>query len=184
MRAAPIALVWLAPLVCACSLSLEGDHFRGDSPSDERDGGGGGGSARGDARAPGQPDPEADGAPEAADTCGETCPGGDCDLSCPARPCDCELDCAATFKTCKPKCEHRSDCAIDCRQVAKCEASCKYSNCSIDCTGARECNHVKCDGGSGCLLDCTGAERCEFEDCDGPVTSCPGGILACNRDCP
>jgi hypothetical protein len=175
MRAVPIGLVCLAALAAAgCSLSLEGDHFRGD-PDDSA-------AARIDARAP---DPPGDGDetdPEAA-TCGEACPGGDCDLTCPERACDCELDCAATFKTCKPRCEHH-DCTVDCRQVDRCEALCKESRCTIDCTGARECDHVKCEEDSGCLLDCTGTDRCGFDVCDGEVTTCPGDKLACNRACP
>jgi hypothetical protein len=93
-----------------------------------------------------------------------------------------ELDCPAGG-TCKQECER--DCDIDCRNADRCEATCKHSSsCTIDCTRARECDHVKCEEDSGCLLDCTGAERCHFDACDGQVTSCPGGLLACNRDCP
>lgn len=181
----------LAALAAAggCSLSLDGDHFRGD-PEVPADAGAGGSAIDASdpehSRPPRDPDaaPEADAAPDPADTCGETCVAGDCDLHCPDQDCDCELDCAATSSTCKAKCEHE-DCAIDCIEVDKCEAGCKDSTCTIDCTGARECDHVKCEEESGCLLDCTGAERCEFERCNGEVvTSCPGDILACNRACP
>lgn len=177
MRAVRIGLACLALLAGACSLSLDGDHFLGGGSD-------GGPGSPPDARAPDRPGPDAavrEDDPPA--TCGESCGDGDCELTCPDRPCDCQLDCDATADTCKPTCEHH-DCAIDCRQTGKCEARCKYSNCTIDCTNARECNHVKCEGGSGCLLDCSGAERCEYDACDGEVTSCPGGLLACNRDCP
>jgi hypothetical protein len=143
MRAARIGLVTAALLAGACSLSLDGDHFRGGSD---------GGPPSPDARAPAPREPE-------------------------------ELDCADPEETCKPHCEHRR-CVIDCREADRCEASCKDARCTIDCTGARECDHVKCEEGSGCLLDCTDTERCGFDACDGEVTSCPGGTVACNRDCP
>jgi hypothetical protein len=183
MPAVPIGLVCLAVLAAAgCSLSLDGDHFRGDPDT--------GAAARFDASAPDPsgdgdgPDPDPPGGDDTdPDACGETCPGGNCDLACPERACDCELDCAATFDTCKAKCE-RHHCTIDCRQVDRCEAVCKDSRCTIDCTGARECDHVKCEEDSGCLLDCTGTDRCGFDACDGEVTSCPGDKLACNRACP
>lgn len=168
MRAAPrLVLVWLLAGATACSLSLDGDHFLGDDPAAEQDPdagrrpGAGSGPGRADARAPDSEDP---GDPDAA-------PAGEPDV----------ISCEEA--TCKPKCEHR-DCAIDCREVDKCEAACKDATCTIDCTGARECNHVKCQEGSGCLLDCSDTEKCGFDDCDGEVTSCPGDLLACNRPCP
>jgi len=171
MRAARIGLASLALVAGACSLSLDGDHFL-----DRSDGG-----PAPDATAPGRADASSSG--DSAATCGDTCGGhDDCELTCPDRACECELDCP-TSGGCKPRCEHH-DCDIDCRQADKCEATCKDSSCTIDCTGARECDHVKCEEESGCLLDCTGAERCRFDACDGQVTSCPGGLLACNRDCP
>lgn len=162
-------------------MSLDGDHFLGDPDA--------GPAGRLDARTPGSgqddppPDPPDDDGDDDDTDCGDACLGGDCALACPERACDCELDCAATFKTCKPKCEHH-DCAIDCREVDSCEAVCKDADCTVDCTGARECDHIKCEDGSGCLLDCTGAEECAFDVCEGEVTSCPGDRLACNRPCP
>lgn len=175
MRAVLTGLVCLAAsaLAGACSLAVDGDHFLADPASPDA------GADRPDSGAD-PPDAEA---PDPDPTCGETCPGDDCDLSCPSGGCACELDCAATSGKCKPKCEHR-DCAIDCRQVDTCEVSCKDAGCDIDCTGADHCDHVKCEEESGCLLDCSGAERCDFERCDGEVTSCPGDLLACNRACP
>jgi hypothetical protein len=161
MRAAArFALVWLAAIAGACSLSLDGDRFRGGDPvaGDEPDAGRRPGHERADARAPESDDPDA-------------APPADPDLL----TCDEE--------TCKLKCEHRA-CTIDCREVDTCEAGCKDATCTIDCTGARECNHVKCQEGSGCLLDCSDSERCGFDDCDGEVTSCPGDLYACNRPCP
>jgi hypothetical protein len=139
MRAAPLALGWLAAAVAtsACSLSLDGDHFRSE--------------------------PAISGEPDAA-------PGAD-------------FECATAPDPCKPRCEG-DDCVIDCRQADTCEASCKEAACDIDCTGASHCDRVKCEAGSECLLDCTGAERCRFEKCDGEQTTCPGDVLACNRDCP
>ena len=143
MRAARIGLASLALVAGACSLSLDGDHFRDRSD---------GGPASPDARAPEPREPE-------------------------------HLDCGDSADTCKPTCEHHP-CDIDCSQIDKCEAICKDARCTIDCTDTRECDRVKCEEGSACLLDCTDAEHCHFEHCDGQVTSCPGGILACNRDCP
>jgi hypothetical protein len=92
-------------------------------------------------------------------------------------------ECVAPTDTCKPECED-DDCLIDCRHASTCEPRCKQATCDIDCTDALACDHVKCEEDSECLLDCTGAERCGFEKCDGEVTTCPGGVLACNRECP
>jgi hypothetical protein len=178
MRAARISLC-LALVAGGCSLSLDGDHFLG---AGQDAGAADAGRSSPDARAPAHRHPDAGAEEDPPDICGDTCGGPDCDLSCPDRPCDCELDCPADGN-CKPKCEHH-DCAIDCRGLDKCEATCKDSDCTIDCTGTRECDHVKCEDGSGCLLDCTGTERCQFDACDGDVTSCADGLLACNRDCP
>ena len=156
MRAARIGLV-LSAALAACSLSLDGDHFRGDPADPDA-----GSAASVDARAPehSRPPPDPDAAPE-----------------------DIHLECVAPTDSCKPRCEEES-CTIDCRQADSCEAACKQATCTIDCTGARHCDRVKCEEDSGCLLDCTGAERCGFDRCDGEVTSCPGDLLACNRDCP
>ena len=157
MRVAPIGLIWLAVVAGACSLSLDGDHFRDQTP-DPGDRDASPGSS--DARDPeGSRPPRADAAPEP------------------------DFECASASDTCKPRCEE-DDCVIDCRQADTCEAHCKEATCNIDCTGAERCDRVKCEDDSECLLDCTGADVCGFERCDGELSTCAGGVLACNRDCP
>lgn len=185
MPAARIGLVWLAAIASACSLSLDGDHFRGEPRAADPDAGsvvGGGGPDARD-REDATPPPDPDAAPEPGDSCRETCGDDDCDLRCPEGECECTLDCAATSGTCKAKCDHR-DCAIDCHEASRCEAGCKNADCTIDCSGAGECDRVKCEKDAGCLLDCNGADTCGFDVCEGEETSCAGGVLACNRDCP
>lgn len=115
--------------------------------------------------------------------CTETC-AGDCQLECDSSDCECNLDCAATSGVCDVKCK-KADCSIDCRQVDECKPKCEMdSSCTIDCTGAGKCDKAECTHGASCLLDCTGADSCRFMRCEGELTSCPGDILACNRECP
>ncbi len=158
LRAAPIAFVCLAAVAGACSLSLDGDHFRNDADR------------------PAVPDAGLSGAPDARDREDSRPPRAD------AAP-DPDFECAAATGPCKPRCE-MDDCVIDCSEADSCEPSCKDATCSIDCTGADHCDRVKCEDGAECLLDCTGAEHCRFEHCDGEVVTCPGDVLACNTACP
>lgn len=158
MRAARIAFVCLAAAAGACSLSLDGDHFRNgaDEPAD--------------------PDAGVSHAADAGDREDSRPPRAD------AAP-DADFECAAVTGPCKPKCE-MDECVIDCSEAETCEPECKDATCTIDCTGANHCDRVKCSEGSACLLDCTGAEHCRFEHCDGQVVTCPGDVLACNTACP
>lgn len=179
------AVIALLAVASGCSVWLDGEKF--DDPFD----GGGQGSRRdagssspadAAADAPDARAPEPDAGPAA---CTDVCPGGDCELHCEGpEGCACQLDCAGTDGKCKARCE-AEDCTIDCRDVNNCEPECRRgSTCSIDCTGANNCEKVKCADDSGCLLDCSGSNNCEFEECRGEVSSCPGDVLACNRDCP
>jgi hypothetical protein len=197
----------------ACSLSVDGDVFRNGEGDMEAapDAATGGGGAGADAAA-NEPDPDRDAAmdpirdaspgepgepdaapPECSDTCmtcGSGCctqscgGGGNCRLNCNHEECDCALDCAATEGTCEPRCERGATCAIDCSGVNNCRPRCREGSCDIDCTGANNCDEVRCTDGASCLLQCTGANNCAFDSCDGEQLSCPGGIVACNRDCP
>ncbi len=207
------ALLVALLIPAACSLSLDGDVFRDGDEGDMAetpDAATGGGGARTDAGA-NEPDPDPDasttppndaspepGEPDAApqecsDTCmtcesgccNQTCSGeGMCRLDCLQEECDCTLDCAATEGRCEPRCERGASCAIDCSEVNDCRPRCKRGECDIDCTGANNCDRVECTEGASCLLDCAGANNCAFERCEGVQTSCAGGIVACNRDCP
>jgi hypothetical protein len=208
-----MALLVALLIPAACSLSMDGDVFRNGDEGDTGetpDAAPGGGGAQADAGA-NQPDPDPDAAtppaadaspepgepdaapPECSDTCmmcgsgccTQTCGGGDnCRLNCNHEECDCALDCAATEGTCEPRGERGATCAIDCSDVNDCRPRCREGACEIDCTGANNCDKVECTEGASCLLQCTGANNCEFERCEGEQTSCPGDILACNRDCP
>ncbi|HKE14936.1 MAG TPA: hypothetical protein VKB80_08740 [Kofleriaceae bacterium] len=125
--------------------------------------------------------------------CRETCEGGpgpDCQLLCDREDCSCALDCGATERTCDARCSGAA-CAIDCRGASRCHARCeREGDCTVDCTGAGRCDETECTGGASCLLDCGAGGgggpggQCRFKKCDGQEQSCPGGIEACNRDCP
>lgn len=182
-RLCAAAIAWLA-VAPGCSVWLDGERFDDPSGGEQGSRSDAGRSPGADAAADAPPDAGAP-EPDAQPVCTERCPGGDCELRCegPAG-CACQLDCAGTDGKCRPKCE-REDCAIDCRDVNNCEPECRRgSTCDIDCTGANNCEKVKCADSSGCLLDCSGANNCEFEECRGEVVSCPGDVLACNRECP
>jgi hypothetical protein len=194
------------PLVAAllaaatgCSLLIEGDRFAdrnrdaGNGANRADAGDGDGGDSDGSESDAGEDAGRVDAAPPpCSGDCGE-CSDGCCTERCGAAPdcrlecdaeCDCRLDCRASDEECQAVCR-RSDCVIDCRGVDKCKPRCEMeSECRIDCTNARDCKDAECIAGSSCLLDCSGADTCEFKRCDGPVVSCRGGVLACNRDCP
>lgn len=195
-RLSLVAAALLFVAATGCSLLIEGDRF-----SDPRSDAGNGASvadAAATANDAGRSDAgevgpgESDAAPpacrgecdECADgCCTDRCAGGRCRLECEAE-CECRLDCRAADDDCEATCRS-ADCTIDCRGDGKCKARCEMdSECMINCTNARDCGEVECKEGSSCLLDCSGAERCEFRRCDGPMLSCPGGVVACNRDCP
>ncbi len=115
------------------------------------------------------------------------------------------LDCSEA-DDCRAECRHGSICKldgggadrfraavtgdsradIDCHESNRCRARCETgSSCEIDCKDANECRRgVTCRRGAECLLDCSGAVDCGFSRCDGPVQTCPGDIVVCNRPCP
>ena len=201
---ASVALVAAA----GCSLWIDGDHFSGPPPADA-DAAAGRGLEQDSAPDPMEPPDagpdagldsggetdagETDAAPPActdgcagceSGCCTETCGGGNCRLACDAPACSCDLACAATAGRCDVTCA-QAVCSIDCREVGDCTARCQdESDCAIDCTGAADCTKTDCIRGAGCLLDCTGAAGCSFRTCDGAITSCPGDVIACNRECP
>ena len=121
MPAARIGLVWLAAIASACSLSLDGDHFRSE-PVIPRDA---------DA-APAPPDWEC---ASEQDTCKPRCEGDDCVIDC--RQAD----------TCEASCK-QATCDIDCTGASHCDrVKCEEgSECLLDCTGAERCRFEKCDG--------------------------------------
>lgn len=133
--------------------------------------------------------------------CTDTCPGGDCTLTC-NDDCACDGDCAQTTGTCTLDCRNRaactfdceavntctgtcrndSTCFVDCRQANNCDFECRDSAvCNIDCTGANNCDTLDCRGNAQCT--CTGV-GCQFDRCAGGLTSCPNDVVVCNTACP
>jgi hypothetical protein len=90
-----------------------------------------------------------------AEPCATTCPGGHCQITCPAGA------------TCAPTCDG-GYCDIVCLDGATCEASCAGGNCVLDCKA-----------GSTCASSCSGG-YCSFQCEDGAVCN---DTCATNQTC-
>ena len=78
-----------------------------------------------------------------------------------------------TGATCQGTLQGTGTAAVSCLAGSVCDFTCLGGTCDLSCTGA-----------SSCLLRCSGGAPCTLASCEGGETSCPGGIVACNRGCP
>ncbi len=111
---------------------------------------------------------------------------GSCDLHCSGNVLCNFQDCRES-DNCDLSCTGSSNCpAMLCNNATSCHVECSGDvDCAVDCTETHSCRDISCTGSSRCLLNCTDSSNCGYAECTGNgETTCPNGIIVCNRECP